>query len=106
MPYYPAMSKAGSSSTSSTPSSNASQETSVVDTIQSLIVAFVLAMTFRGFVTEGFVIPTGSMAPTLLGRHMLIRSEQTGTEFAAGLDPMSAPDRQMLADPLLGSGYS
>lgn len=79
-------------------------EGSVIDTIQSLIVAFVLAMTFRGFVTEGFVIPTGSMAPTLLGRHMLIHSEQTGTEFAAGLDPMSAPDRQMLADPLLGPG--
>src|SRR5688572_3741055 len=35
-------------------------ETNVVETLQSLIVAFVLAMTFRGFVTEGFVIPTGS----------------------------------------------
>ncbi len=34
-------------------------ETSTVATLQSLIVAFVLAMTFRGFVTEGFVIPTG-----------------------------------------------
>ena len=37
----------------------------IVDTIQSLLVAFVFAMVFRGFVCEGFVIPTGSMAPTL-----------------------------------------
>jgi len=60
---------------------NPSPETSVIDTLQSLIVAFVLAMTFRGFVLEGFIIPTGSMAPTLMGQHILWQSNQTGEVF-------------------------
>ena len=77
-------------------------ETSTVATLQSLIIAFVLAMTFRGFITEGFVIPTGSMAPTLLGEHLLIHSNQTGYTFpvdakgsnlaGAAVDPMLGPE--------------
>lgn len=54
----------------------------ISDTIQSLIVAFVLAMTARGFVLEGFVIPTGSMAPTLMGEHVRWSSPQTGWSYA------------------------
>ncbi|MDA0213746.1 MAG: S26 family signal peptidase, partial [Planctomycetota bacterium] len=65
-------------------SEHASQSTSgIIDTIQSLIVAFVFAMTFRGFILEGFVIPTGSMAPTLMGAHVRLRSPATGYEYAA-----------------------
>lgn len=82
-------------------------DNSVIETLQSLIVAFVLAMTFRGFVTEGFVIPTGSMAPTLLGRHKLLHSRQTGWEFAAGADPRRSqlsPDEA--PDPILGPRYT
>lgn len=56
-------------------------ETNIVDTLQSLTVAFALAMTVRSFVTEGFVIPTGSMAPTLLGAHSTYRSPETGFEY-------------------------
>jgi signal peptidase I len=48
-------------------SNDRQQKTSFVETSQSLVVAFVLAMVFRGFVVEGFVIPTGSMTPTLFG---------------------------------------
>jgi signal peptidase I len=82
------------------------QDSDVVETIQSLIVAFVLAMTFRGFVTEGFVIPTGSMAPTLLGQHALIHSPQTGYTFAVGLDsPVQASVAMRLADPMLGEKF-
>ncbi|MCH2133982.1 MAG: S26 family signal peptidase [Phycisphaerales bacterium] len=58
----------------------------VVDTLQSLLIAFILALIFRGFVVESFVIPTGSMAPTLLGQHWLVESSQTGTATAVGLD--------------------
>ncbi|MAV55843.1 MAG: hypothetical protein CMJ28_07825 [Phycisphaerae bacterium] len=54
---------------------------------QSMIVAFVIAMAARSFVAEGFVIPTGSMAPTLRGQHVLMRGPQTGDEFAVGLQP-------------------
>lgn len=54
----------------------------ITETFQSLIVAFVLAMTARGFVLEGFVIPTGSMAPTLMGEHVRWKSPQTGWSYA------------------------
>ena len=39
------------------------------ETIESIAIAFVLAFLFRTFEAEAFVIPTGSMAPTLLGQH-------------------------------------
>jgi signal peptidase I len=39
------------------------------ETIESVVVAFILAFLFRTFEAEAFVIPTGSMAPTLMGRH-------------------------------------
>ena len=58
-------------------------QTNVLETLQSLIVAFVMAMTFRGFVLEGFVIPTGSMAPSLLGQHFEVDCEQCGYRFTA-----------------------
>ncbi|HET6881341.1 MAG TPA: S26 family signal peptidase, partial [Pirellulales bacterium] len=37
--------------------------------IESVVIAFVLAFLFRTFEAEAFVIPTGSMAPTLMGQH-------------------------------------
>ncbi|NNF43136.1 MAG: hypothetical protein HKO59_05720 [Phycisphaerales bacterium] len=82
------------------------REHTVIESLQSLIVAFVLAMTFRGFVTEGFVIPTGSMAPTLLGQHKRLRSEQTGWEYAVGIDPRR-PDTTLegISDPMLGPEF-
>ena len=58
------------------------RETDIPDTLQSLLVAFTLALAFRGFVIEGFVIPTGSMAPQLMGNHVRYRSEATGYEYA------------------------
>jgi signal peptidase I len=39
------------------------------ETVESIAMAVILALLFRGFVAEAFVIPTGSMAPTLQGRH-------------------------------------
>ncbi len=39
------------------------------ETIESIVIAFILAFLFRTFEAEAFVIPTGSMAPTLMGRH-------------------------------------
>ena len=41
----------------------------VREMIESVAIAFVLAFLFRTFEAEAFVIPTGSMAPTLMGRH-------------------------------------
>lgn len=39
------------------------------ESIESIVFAFVLALLFRTFIAEAFVIPTGSMAPTLFGRN-------------------------------------
>lgn len=39
------------------------------ETVESLAMAVILALLFKGYVAEAFVIPTGSMAPTLQGRH-------------------------------------
>lgn len=88
----PASSRSRTIRTMSSSSSSSSVDHTVVDTVQSLIVAFVLAMTFRGFVVEGFVIPTGSMAPTLLGDHQLIHSRATGAQFPVNFEIVD-PDR-------------
>ena len=42
------------------------------EAVESVVIAFALAFLFRTFEAEAFVIPTGSMAPTLLGRHRVI----------------------------------
>ncbi len=57
------------------------EETNVVETMQSIIVAFSIAMAGRAFVTEGFFIPTGSMAPTLMGQHARLTGPYTGYEY-------------------------
>ena len=36
------------------------------ETVEAIIVAFILALVVRGFEAQAFVIPTGSMAPTLM----------------------------------------
>lgn len=76
---------------------------SAIETIQSLIVAFVFAMIFRGFVVEGFVIPTGSMAPTLRGQHVEVGSRQTGIALPVGLDTQGRPPNAgLLRDAMAG----
>lgn len=53
------------------------------ETVESVVVAFVLAFLFRAFVAEAFVIPTGSMAPTLMGAHKDIFCEHCGEQYQA-----------------------
>lgn len=54
------------------------------ETFESVVVAFVLAFLFRAFEAEAFVIPTGSMAPTLYGRHKETDCVQCGYHFVIG----------------------
>ncbi|MEX0641519.1 MAG: signal peptidase I [Pirellulales bacterium] len=51
------------------------------ETVESIVIAFVLAFLFRTFEAEAFVIPTGSMAPTLMGRHKDVYCPQCGHRF-------------------------
>ncbi len=53
------------------------------ETVESIVVAFVLAFLFRAFVAEAFVIPTGSMAPTLMGAHKDIQCEHCGQQYTS-----------------------
>jgi len=68
----------------------------IKETIESIVVALILAFVFRAFVVEAFVIPTGSMAPTLYGAHGTIVCEDCGTEFAYGLRDLSDERRASL----------
>lgn len=70
----------------------------IKDTIESILIAFVLAFVFRAFIVEAFVIPSGSMAPTLLGAHMRFRCPDCGWQWdvnynAGSPDATGVPDR-------------
>lgn len=51
---------------------------------EAISIALILAFLFRAFEAEAFVIPTGSMAPTLMGRHKDLICEQCGFAFQTG----------------------
>lgn len=51
------------------------------ETVESIAMAVILALLFRGFVAEAFVIPTGSMAPTLQGRHKDVWCPKCGFQY-------------------------
>lgn len=63
-------------------STHQSQEGSIKETLISLLISFVMALVFRSYIVEAFIIPTGSMAPTLLGAHMRFQSGQSGYSWA------------------------
>ncbi|MBN1846201.1 MAG: signal peptidase I [Sedimentisphaerales bacterium] len=54
------------------------------ETMESLVIAFVLAFIFRAFIVEAFVIPTGSMADTLRGAHFRLVCPACSYEFNYG----------------------
>lgn len=54
------------------------------ETVEAFVVAFVLALLFRAFIAEAFVIPTGSMAPALMGAHKDIFCQECGEQFQIG----------------------
>ncbi len=59
----------------------------VRETIESLIIAIILAFVFRAFVVEAFVIPTGSMADTLRGAHFRLVCPDCGGQYNHGFIP-------------------
>ena len=62
---------------------------SFLETLESLVVAFILAFVFRAYVVEAFVIPTGSMAPKLNGQHLEMTCANCGYPYRVGLDQNS-----------------
>jgi signal peptidase I len=51
------------------------------ENLEAVVVAVILALIIRHFVMEAFVIPTGSMAPTLLGDHFDVECERCEFPF-------------------------
>lgn len=62
----------------------------VRETIESIVVAVILALLFRTFEAEAFVIPTGSMAPSLQGQHRDINCDQCGYLYQTGASQESS----------------
>jgi len=55
------------------------------ENIESIAVAIIIALLVRHFIVEAFKIPTGSMAPTLLGMHTNIVCPNCSYRFALNL---------------------
>jgi len=98
-------------SDSTTPASNTHhQPVGIKETITSLVIAFMLAFIFRGFIVEGFQIPTGSMAPTLLGKNITHTSPHNGYSWTTGpwnmigrsQVPMKVQGPLVVTDPMTG----
>jgi signal peptidase I len=70
------------------------------EAIESITVAFILAFVFRTFEAEAFVIPTGSMAPTLLGQNKDLWCPECGYHYQAGA---SSEDDQLALQRGLGT---
>lgn len=65
----------------------------VIDTMQAVITALTLAFIFRAFFVEQFIIPTGSMAESLLGAHATQMCPACGWEYdVAPLRDFGNPD--------------
>ena len=63
------------------PEPPASRFDQIREVCESLAVALFLAFLFKTFEAEAYVIPTGSMAPTLLGRHKDVVCDECGFPF-------------------------
>ena len=76
--------------------SSASEAARIRQTLESIVVAFILAFVFRAFVIEAFVIPTGSMAATLYGEHMTFICPDCGYEYAYGWSGQQRQHRRIV----------
>jgi signal peptidase I len=63
------------------------------ETIESIVIAFILAFVFRAFIVEAYRIPTGSMAPTLYGAHRITLCPDCGFEYAYEIQQRSVQGR-------------
>jgi signal peptidase I len=79
------------------PASNFSR--SLREMIESIAIAFALAFLFKAFEAEAFVIPTGSMAPTLMGRHKDVICPECGYRYTASGSEEAERDGSERTDP-------
>jgi len=80
--------------------SGQSERDSFLETFESFVVAFILAFVFRAYVVEAFIIPTGSMAPRLNGKHFEFVCDNCGYAYNVG------PDKEYAALPAAQIGVN
>ena len=54
--------------------------------VEFLVVLLLGVLLFRGFAAEAYLVPTGSMAPTLLGMHREVTCDRCRLGYAVGVD--------------------
>lgn len=64
---------------------------SMRDTVETIVFVIVLVLLLKTFLAEAFVIPTGSMATTLLGYHKQANCEQCGYAFTVNASGEAEP---------------
>ena len=79
-----------------TPSAEDKSEGGLKELFENIAIALILAFMFRAFVVEAYVIPTGSMAPTLLGAHMRFTDPDSGYDFTTNYSGESQADGNVL----------
>ncbi|NOY29575.1 MAG: signal peptidase I [Planctomycetes bacterium] len=67
------------------------------EVIESIVIAFVLAFLFRTFEAEAFVIPTGSMSPSLMGQHKDVDCSECGYRFRTSASSEGDGRQRMIA---------
>jgi hypothetical protein len=60
--------------------------------VETVVFVVVLVLLLKTFLAEAFVIPTGSMADTLLGYHKTLTCEQCGYPFRVNLSRQVDPE--------------
>ena len=98
---YPKLPAQAASAPAHPPTSHAVRET-----IESIVIAFVLAFLFRTFEAEAFVIPTGSMAPTLMGAHKDVDCLKCGHRFRVNASDEDGEDASAMMAQLRRPGLS
>lgn len=61
--------------------------------VECVVILLFGVLLFRTFVAEAYIVPTGSMAPTLLGLHREMACPNCGAGFALGMDEQGTPAR-------------
>ncbi len=82
---WPVSAASPSSSSKGGSRPRADGETTTRHIIESFLCLAIAVIVFRSFVLEGYIISTGSMAPTLLGYHKRVKCPDCGFQFAVGV---------------------
>lgn len=87
-------------SSPSKPAPSAASGESLRESIEAVIVAVILTLTFRTFLGENYQIPTGSMAPTLQGRHMDVVCPDCQYQYRTGASIENVEDGRAMGEVL------